>query len=551
MIIYLNKIVYLFFLLLSVVACKPEKAKEDSPVPPPPGPVVDPDISTNKSIITYNYPDVIVEDRGQGFLKKSRIFTVSIVGEDGKEVPTYVMEDRNSYKQHEPNGAGDNMTDYNHIAQFAFSGSVKVRVRRIDGGSLSDVTLYPKTKGYSYTKEDDYIEIPLSQWAHIYVEVKDLMDKDPLFIFADPPLENIPEKNKWVEVLTPDMSASEVRNAILTTSKKTIYFSEGVYDFNEETVLGNNYLGYQLPLVSNKDYYIPGGAVVVGSFKTVDDGNSDNIRFFGHGVVTAAGKDRLGSDESIPYNLFLSYGDNNLIEGIQFLSPSHFAVLSRGSLITKHAKMFGWWHQTDGWGAEDDSTIENCFIKANDDNIKIYSTRQKVKNVIIYKQINGAGIQFGWGATGNAKDCIIEDLYIVHDDPVFPNPNQPDNGAVANLRNNAGSTINNITFKNIYIECDVQRIIGFQNNGGVMSNFLFENIKQDGVNRSTNNYLIGTKSNGTYGSFSNFTFKNCTIKGVSITSDSQDGWNMKQVTTENMDKKSKWTNTNLTTIKYE
>ena len=543
---------FVFFASLCVLSCTPKNIEGGVIAPPkPPGP----EEPIGQQVLTYSYPDVIVADAGQGFLRKSNRYEITVCGEDGVDKPVYVMEDRNSYNQKEGKGVG--MGKFNHIAQFSFDGQVKVKIKRKDGKSLNNVVLYPKKKGYTYTVESDHISITLDQWAYIYVEFPDLnmhvagkCIKEPLFLFADPLLENVPKKDKWAEVITPEMTAAEVKEKILSTPKKTIYFSEGVYDFNEASVLGNNYSGYQLPLVSNKDYYIPGGAVIVGSFNSISGQKTDNVRFFGHGIVTAAGKDRLGDAVSIPYNLYNAGGGTGcVLEGIHFVAPSHFSVLSRGDLYTKFTKMFGWWHQTDGWGGDEYAVLENSFVKANDDNIKVYRDFQKIKNNIVYKQINGAAIQLGWGEFGATKNSVVEDLYIIKDD--IKTPSWPSNTAVINLVTNgnedtqSGSTISDNLFKNIYIESDVQRLFGLNCVGGSINNITVENMILDGENMSGENYIVSQFD----GKYNNIKFKNLVINGTKITSDKGNpNWNMLQkvwVSNKN------YSDSNLTTIIYE
>ncbi|WP_417186780.1 hypothetical protein [Bacteroides sp.] len=444
----------------------------------------------------YSYPDVIV-DSPEGSLTRSDFYTVKL-RQNKENSDVYVMQDANTFILDNPESAqGRLMTRNNHTVNFSFSGSLQVVISRKDGKTMQGSIVYPKQKNYNYSIEGEDLVINLSSWAYLYVEVPDLQ-KEPLFIFADPQETDVPDKSSS-EVLNPGMDIEVLKSVIETTDKEVIYFEEGVYNFGPE--VGKDYKGFQIPLRSDKKYYLPGGTVIIGSFYS-KSGVSGN-KLYGRGVVTACGKGRLGSDKAIPYNLyFAGAGKNNIVEGIHFNNPAHFCVLSRGELKTQYTKMFGWYHQTDGWGAGDDSVLRDCFIKVNDDFIKIYRDNMTVKNVILYKQINGAGVQLGWGSYGAASRCTIEDLYVVKDDE--KTPGAISNTAVINLVNNNGSLIEKICFKNIYLENKVQRLLGLSGSGGELKDLSFENIYVQGGTYSDENY-IATRNNTR---FLNLRFKN-------------------------------------------
>lgn len=468
-----------------------------------------------ESLQIYSYPNVIVEAGKLGHLKKSEKYNVSVIQGD-KEYGVYVMQDYNTLKAEGNAQAKNFMTTYNHTANFSFKNSIQVKISRRDGGSMSNAVVYPKQKNYQYYVSGNDLIITLDRWAYIYVQVPGLKD-DPLFVFADPYEENIPSVEDS-EVLNASMSIEDIRNRITTTTKSTIYFRPGVYSFGTQT--NNTYPGYKIPILSNKNYYISGGAVVIGSFS--GESGVSNTKFYGRGVITACGKERIANTDGIPFNLYnTGGGTNNLIEGLQFNNPAHFCILSRGELITQYTKMFGWWHQTDGWGAESNSTIQDCFIKVNDDYIKIYRSNQTAKNIVMYKQINGAGIQLGWGTYGAAQNGTIEDIYIVNEDAKTPGIG---NTAVVDLMNNGGSEINNMHFKNFYIENKIQMFLCLNSNGGKLSNFTFENIYEQKGAYNMNNYIITQTSNK--GTYENFEFINYYINDNKVFS--EDDMNLKQ-----------------------
>ncbi len=494
------------------------------------------------SIATYDYPDVIVDGTNNlGYIKRSEFFEVE-VSNTTDSYDVYVMADRNCYQMSDPTSSNSVMTNHNHYANFSFSGSVTVTVRRIDNGSVADGVVYPKQKGYDYSIDGDELKINLTERAYIYVEFPDLEHEEPLFIFADPKETDVPLKTASnVELIDNSMSMYDIKSLINSTEKEIIYFSEGVYDIPSITSI--DYAGYQLPLLSNKKYYIPGGTVIVGSFYGDDCANS---KMYGRGVVTASGKERLSSDTSIPYNLYMqSGGDGNELDGILFCNPAHFAVLSRNDLVARNCKMTGWWHQTDGWGAGDNAVLEDCFFKSNDDIMKVYNDNQQVSNIVIYKQMNGAGIQFGWGSSGSASNSTVDGLYVVNDD-IKTTGTPISNTAIINLRTNAGSTINGVTIKNVYVENDYQRFIGIDNVGGNFIDFTLDNIQIEGSMHNSHNYFVLRNGKGTY---DNIVIKDLVINGTKVTSDDYSEWNLIQGYSD--DDKGMTEYTNVVNIDYQ
>ncbi len=527
----------IFFVLVSPFFSLLAKEKKTNYTQLPNMPVSYSLVDGSRKIDTYVYPEIIYETPTLGYLKRSSYYDVSVSNEEG-DFDVYVMEDRNAYQtSHPEQGNGRIMSERNHTASFSFEGTVKVKIKNLKK-NIANVKIFPRQKDYSYVINDDCLEINLSKWAYIYVAFEG-MDKDPLFIFADE-LESIPDKDKCT-VLTPQMSASELKNIILDSRKHTFYFEPGVYDFDQHKRTDESYEGYQIPLLSDKTYYVPGGTVIIGSLSSAlnedknnqndDYGELNNCIVRGRGVITGCGKERLSGKKAIPYSLFYAGpGEGCLIDGIQFNNPPHFNILSRGSLTTRRTKIFGWYHQTDGWGAGERSLLEESFIKVNDDNAKVYRDYTTLRDLILYKQINGAGIQLGWGNYGQASHCLIEDIYVVADTNKG-NQLPPTNTGVINLRWNDGSTIEYIKFKNIFLECRVQRFLGLDNRSkkqsdpskvGKINHLILENVFFEDEMYNHENYLIARGGS----KYNDIIIRNMLFKGQKVISDLD--WKLKQ-----------------------
>ena len=467
--------------------------------------IIDDDIDDpDKSVWVYNYPDVLVNTKELGKNLRSNIYDVRI-RQNEKLYLSYVLADYNTV----PHGGNKElMTNWNHSTCFSFTGTVQVEITKKNRSKIGQCKVYPLKFDVPYTIEKNKkLIITLDKPRKLYVEMEG-MDKDPLFIFADAPEKDIPDpKSNDVLLIKTGMEADHVRELLKNTAKKIIYFEKGIHSFGEVTDM--SYPGYQLPVVSDKTYYIPGGAYIIGSFSGSDVHNT-TIR--GRGIITGCGKERISSKKGIPYNLIMlnGSGTNQVVEGITNTNPPHFCILSRGKMDCVNVKMFGWWHQTDGFGGNEGSVIDDCFLKVNDDVVKIYRNKQVARNLVIYKQINGAAFQLGWGAYGSAHDCHIHDIYIVKDDP--KTPGGTGNTAIVNLRNNAGSEIKNLLFENVYVDNNVQRTLGITLKGGLMENVVLRNFILLGENNSFN-YL---HSQGKKGRINGITIENMKIKNQCI-----------------------------------
>ncbi len=197
-------------------------------------------------------------------------------------------------------------------------------------------------------------------------------------------------------------------------------------------------------------------------------------------------------------------------EGITVTNPQHFCLLSRGRLTTRNVKLFGWRHQTDGWGGGDGSSIEDSFIKVNDDSVKLYGKNQTARHLVIYQQVNGAPFQLGWGGSGqSAQHCLVEDIDVVACDAA-EEIQRESNQAFLNLRNqSAESVIDGVTLRRLRFDCDLPMLVGFRQVKGPVRNIQFDGVTIHGrVNGR--NFL---RAEGT-GSIAGLRLRDVTISGA-------------------------------------
>jgi len=362
--------------------------------------------------------------------------------------------------EHQDEKLRERDTDFNHWTTFSFSGPVEIEVVRLTGAAAG-CTILPSVRAIVPRIQDRIARFTLDRPAKLFVRFPGA-EENPLFVFADAPEENIPDRRD------PDV----------------IWFEAG-----KVSDIGERFL-----LKTGQTVYIPGGAYVKGTLAAED---ASHVTIRGRGILSGLGYARRPSVSGIPYNSVQlnGRGDHQLVEGITITNPQHFCILSRGQLDVRNVKLFGWWHQTDGWGGGDNSTITDSFMKVNDDNVKFYGKNQVARNLVLYQQINGAPFQLGWGgASQNAQDCLAEDIDLVACGAATRTDREA-NQAFLNLRNQSpGSVIAGVTLRRIRADCDVPMLIGLIQVKGKVANILLEDVTITGRQHGKN--FLRTEGDG-------------------------------------------------------
>lgn len=387
---------------------------------------------------------------------------------------------------HQDDHLRDRGSDFNHWTTFSFSGEITVEVTRLRGPTRG-VVIHPIPRDIRPTSTTaNTITFTLTQPEKLFVRFPGA-EEDPLFIFADEPEKNIPDR----------------------ADPNVIWFEAGkVHD-----------IGEKFTIKSGQTVYIPGGAYVKGSITA--EGASDVI-VRGRGILSGLGYARRPGTPGIPFNtvMFNGPGERQLIEGITVTNPTHFCLLSRGTLTTRNVKLFGWWHQTDGWGGGDDSLIEDSFIKVNDDSVKLYGKNQIARRLVIYQQVNGAPFQLGWGGAGQrATNCLVEDIYLVANEAADKTTREA-NQAFLNLRRQSPeSVIDGVTLRRIHVDCDVPMLLGFIETKGRVRHILLEEVTIRGAQRGKN--FLRTEGDGR---IEGITLRNVSVNGRILTESEDALW---------------------------
>jgi polygalacturonase len=330
---------------------------------------------------------------------------------------------------------------------FSFSGKITVKVTKLQG-KIDFCQVLPRSKNIQVTTQNNQVSFDITQQGHYSVEFqKGIVIDDPLLIFANPLETNVPEKG----------------------DPNVIRFEDGYHEIGDK---------YVIP--SHKKVYISGGAYIKGQFFS---DNVADVSITGRGILSGEDYPARTADHMI----VLRNAQNTYLEGITIIhAPRYMIAISGTKSHIDNVKMMGWWFSTDGISAGENTVIENCFFKINDDAIKLYSSNTVVRNNVIWQMENGAVFMISWNGSRDFGNCQVVNNDVIRVEHEWDN-------------------------ENLAVICAVH--------GGKahISNFLFDDLRIDNANWRV--FHIITKPNrwGKWdpqkGSISDMTFRNITYYG--------------------------------------
>lgn len=338
----------------------------------------------------------------------------------------------------------NSVTKIEHLAMFGFSsqtGPVTIKVTRLNGDALnnSNIELVNKTyKGISTSFDNGAFLIQVCQ------PMKQLMVRmpgnkaNPLMIHVDP-----------------------YDNPEITSGANVVVFDGGTNGkIHEQT---EQYDRYTVP--NDVDVVvIEDGALFKGTIHT-DNGRSKPLTVQGNGIIICRDVSKPANDVKMEYNAMeINKGENHKVYGITFINGRHFAIRMSDNGHIQNVKIYGYRTNNDGIVAGNNSVIENCFFKCNDDHIKIYNTNMHIRNCVMYEQQNGALFQLAWNKINPGNNCLIENIEVLEWEASCGDPDLNTGGIARSFINHResienGKVCTNTTFRNIYIQPQIARFI--------------------------------------------------------------------------------------------
>jgi len=260
-------------------------------------------------------------------------------------------------------------------------------------------------------------------------------------------------KNSMLVFANPKPSAKQAKQLIPTAKSGTIYrpkpgLVNNLNSISEEIVYfgpGTYYMGadYHAVFPANvKWVYLAPGAYVKGAFRFLHDTQSA-YKVTGLGVLSGEqyvyeADTTNGYQHNVNENCHVTCvkmlqfessnkGQTLQVDGVTVAEPPYHSFVTyahdaAGTEIgvedfkmdvANYKQVGSWYWQTDGIELYDDGQMRNTFFHANDDVLKIYHNRVKIKNTVIWKNENGPIVQWGW-VPRDIDDVTVRNTDVIH-----------------------------------------------------------------------------------------------------------------------------------------
>ena len=426
----------------------------------------------------------------------------------------------------------DTLAGWTHTyVNFETSAAVEVEISRVNGQPIRSAAVHPERHASACVVKDGKALVKLGRPCLVAVDIDGQMDGQdtgkgyhgpPLHtvsIFANPPLADKPRPDgPGVRTVKPGEKPPA------EGGWSTLYFLPGVHD-----------IGAAFPVHASRRYYLPGDAVVYGTFCNPEWSNGKNIRVFGHGTLSGA---RLKHEKALG---MLSFGQRKVsrkpveifgaedtqVEGLTIADSASHSVMLINRYTEGHpnkvqwTKIFTWRANGDGINPFGNTLIEDCFIRTQDDSL--YVNGLGIRRCVLWNDANGSSFVL---SSIPERRLIVEDCDVIYSRAKW---HHWSGGRVFNARgenNEAGGP--GVIFRNIRITdprptlqqfflcLAVPKPYGDGSHGkGGLSGVLFQNIAIAAPSVLGEPQLLWGHADG---KIRNLTFENLTVAGRPVTS---------------------------------
>jgi len=335
---------------------------------------------------------------------------------------------------------------------------VMLEVSRLYGGkAIRSAKITPERGDVTVQVKNGKAYVTMLQPCQIVLDINGRMettDTGPSYkgdaihtysILGNPTLKNKPDpSSKDVYVVKPGVLPPSDFN------QSTLYFAPGVHRIlKEEDINTKAYF-----LQPGKAYYFPPDTWVHGALNTTNDTNAD-ITIFGYGHLVGSSIPRGDCKTNpSPEALHMRNVVNADISGITFVDfPNHHLILGGDeeddthSNILRNIKVMGWRANGDGVHVCNYWTVQDLFLRTQDDSLYIASCSQGqlFDRIVTWNDANGASFIFTAGHGGMNAVLRNSDAIYARSSWAFWA-----GGRVFNLRGiEEDQTITNITIENV------------------------------------------------------------------------------------------------------
>ncbi len=435
------------------------------------------------------YAAVVVYPQPAGYAA-SKDYRI-VISQDGRQYETFIYVSDAQFPK-------VNKSQTTQFSSFSFTGTITIRVEKLQG-FFERCEVLPTAKNIKPLREGNTISFQLSKPENLAVEF-DKSIQHPLLIFANPMESDIPDP----------------------TDVNVMYFGPGIHQ-PADTIF----------LKANQTLYLAGGAVLRSH---VYGANATGAAIKGRGIIDGR---RFGHTHGRLIRFDAQSHDVTLDGFIVLDAPGYYITSGGKRTHANNVKGLGWWFNTDGFGFGEDGLIENCFLKCNDDAIKLYNSGTRVLRTTIWQMENGAPFQMSWNSNGNRNGFLVKDCDVIHVDHAWDNPNE---GVFVAIHGGNGH-LSDFLFEDIRVENIDWRLFTIQimpnewakaDHPGSVSNLVFKNITVTTTQGLPLQRLSVIQGYDSQSKVSDVRIERLTINGNLVTDLQADGFEINAATTKNV-----------------
>ena len=410
-------------------------------------------------------------------------FSVKVrqAGQKWQVIPNYLIKvDEVRQAKHDVKDAS--------MGYFDFSGEVEVSVTYNSKAAIQQAKIRPLSYGIVPIVKGNTLSFKLDRPRNLSVEINgDIFHN--LHLFANPLIENLPDKN----------------------DPNVIFFGPGIHHFENNA----------FRVSSGKTVYIDGSAILRGQLLIHD---AQNVKVIGRGMV----------EHTVKMGVHIANSKNIEVDGI---FTTQCATGGSDNVSIRNVKSISYYGWGDGMNvfASNNVYFDRVFCRNSDDCTTVYATRKGFeggcRNITMENSTLWADVAHPIfiGIHGNAKNFdIIEDLVYRNIDILDHKEAQLDYQGCLAINGGDNNIVRNVLFEDIRIEDFRQgqlfNLRIFYNEkyceapGMAIENVRFKNISYEGNNAGMS-VIAGYNSDR---KIKNITFENLTINGKLITDDMPD-----------------------------
>jgi len=434
------------------------------------------------------------------------------------------------------------LANWSHTyVNFASTIPVVVEIAKANGNTITNAAVHPGRKG-CVTVADGKAYVILSNNCNVAVDIDGQMDEqDTGFVVTgstsrqghvwqgppihtislhnNPPLSGVPATNEpSVFLVAPGSTPPS------TGTWSTLYFLPGIH-----------HIGIGFPVHAGKNYYIPGDALVYGSFHNAEAQDGRHVRIFGYGSLSETG---WPNPKYIPdlstndYNLYnpidIAGAFDTSVEGITIADPCFHSIMLRGNYsatnytLSSWVKVFGWRANGDGINPFGNGCISNCFLRTQDDSC--YVNGAGISDTVYWNDANGSSFVLTSMPDLTNRTLLVRDCDIIYTRAQWIDWT---GGRVFNFRVlGSGNCGSGVIFSNINVEDPrptMQAFFGCMQmpapygsgtrDAGDWTGTLFKNVSFAATNHNAQPEILW---GGTNARIHDLTFDNFTVGGVTV-----------------------------------